>query len=38
MVMIAEKQKSLVEEEADKIESMPSWKARVLGVSKNDVI
>jgi hypothetical protein len=38
MVMIAEKQKILVEEEADRLESMPSWKARVLGVSRGDVI
>ena len=37
MVKIAEMQKALVEEEASNIESMPDWKARVLGLRKGDV-
>lgn len=37
MVKIAEMQKALVEEEAANIESMPDWKARVLGLRKGDV-
>jgi hypothetical protein len=38
MLNIAEKQKLLVREEADAIEDMGIWKARVLGISKNDSI
>lgn len=38
MVKMAEMQSSLVEEEAKKIESMPAWKARILGISQSDVI
>lgn len=38
MIKIAEMQKELVEEEADNLESMPDWKARVLGLRKEDVI
>lgn len=38
MVDIAEKQKSLIKEEADRLESMPNWKARVLGISKDEAI
>jgi len=38
MVRMAEMQSSLVEEEAKKIESMPAWKARILGISQSDVI
>jgi phage gpG-like protein len=38
MIKIAQLQKQAVKEEADNIESMPNWKARVLGVSKEDVI
>ena len=34
MVKIAEMQKAMVEEEAGNIESMPDWKARVLGLKK----
>ena len=30
-------QRELVAEEADNLESMPDWKARVLGLTKNDV-
>jgi len=38
MVKIAEMQKELVAEEANEIESMPDWKARVLGLRKEDVM
>jgi phage gpG-like protein len=38
MVKMAEMQKKSIEKEADTLEKMPDWKARVLGVSKRDVI
>jgi len=38
MVDMAEKQKSLIKAEADKLESMPSWKARILGISKDEAV
>jgi len=38
MVKIAEMQKKVISEEANRLESMGEWKARVLGVSKEDVI
>ena len=38
MVKIAQLQKQAAKKEADNIESMPDWKARVLGVSKEDVL
>lgn len=38
MIKIAELQKQAAREEADNLESMPDWKARVLGISKEDVI
>jgi phage gpG-like protein len=38
MVKMAEMQKKLAKKEANKLESMPDWKARVLGISKEDVI
>jgi phage gpG-like protein len=38
MIKLAEMQKKLARKEADKLESMPDWKARVLGISKEDVI
>lgn len=38
MIKIADMQKKAAKEEADNIESMPDWKARVLGVSKEDVV
>jgi hypothetical protein len=38
MVEMAEKQKLLIKEEADSLERMDSWKARVLGISKEDAI
>ena len=37
MIKMAEMQKEAVAEEAANIESMPEWKARVLGISKGDV-
>lgn len=38
MIRIAEMQKQLVSVEADRLEGMASFKARVLGISKEDVI
>lgn len=38
MLKIAEMQKKLVMEEAEELESMPDWKARVLGLRKEDLI
>ena len=38
MVEIAEKQKQLVDEEIDRLEDMDSWKARVLGLRREDVL
>lgn len=38
MVEMAEKQKLIIAEEADRIENMDVWKARVLGISKDEVI
>lgn len=38
MVDMAEKQKLLIEQEAANLENMDIWKARVLGISKEDVI
>ena len=38
MIRIAELQRKSTAEEADNLESMPDWKARVLGISKEDVI
>ena len=38
MLEIAEMQKKLVEEEADRLDNMESWKARILGISKKDAI
>jgi hypothetical protein len=38
MVRIAEMQKELIKEEAKKIEGMSDWKARVLGISIDDVL
>ena len=38
MIKIAEMQKELVKEEAGNLESMPDWKARVLGLRKEDVL
>ena len=38
MVKMADMQKKAVEEEASNFESMQEWKARILGISKGDVI
>jgi len=38
MIKIAQMQKQAASEEADRLESMPDWKARVLGISKEDVV
>ena len=38
MIKIAELQKKAARGEASRLESMPDWKARVLGISKEDVI
>jgi len=38
MVKIAEMQKKLVREEAHRLEGMDAWKARILGLSMDDVI
>tara|TARA_B100000085_G_scaffold285631_1_gene322602 strand:- start:5047 stop:6105 length:1059 start_codon:yes stop_codon:yes gene_type:complete len=38
MIKIAEMQKKLVSEEATKLENMDSWKARILGLRKEDVL
>jgi hypothetical protein len=38
MVKIAEMQKALVTDEANRLEGMDEWKARILGISKDDVI
>ena len=34
MVKLAEMQKRLVEDEADRLDNMESWKAKILGISK----
>ena len=38
MARIAEMQKQAIKEEAERIEGMAEWKARVLGISQEDVI
>lgn len=38
MIRIAEMQKELVSKEAERLEGMAAFKARVLGISKEDVI
>jgi len=38
MVMMAEMQNRLVEEEADRLESMDDFKARILGISKRELL
>lgn len=38
MIKLAEMQKRLVEEEADRLDSMEGWKAKILGISKEDII
>ena len=38
MIKMADMQKQSVRQEADEIEKMSTWKARVLGISKEDAI
>ena len=38
MVELAEMQKKLVDEEVTRLDNMESWKARILGISKNDAV
>ena len=38
MIQIADMQKRTVNEEADRLENMSSWKSRILGISKQDAI
>lgn len=38
MIKMAEMQKQTIKKEADEIEKMSDWKARVLGISKEDAI
>jgi len=38
MVLIAEMQKKTVDEEAERMENMASWKARVLGIGRDDIL
>lgn len=38
MVHIAEMQKKIIKEEAERLEGMAEWKARVLGISQEDAI
>lgn len=38
MVAMAEKQKLIVSQDAERLENMDSWKARVLGISKEEAI
>ena len=38
MIRIAEMQKQIIKEEAQKLEGMSAWKARVLGIGIEDVL
>jgi hypothetical protein len=38
MIQIAEMQKKIINEEANRLENMSAWKARILGISKQDAI
>jgi hypothetical protein len=38
MIKIAELQRRAVEKEVEELEKMPEWKARVLGITKNDAV
>ena len=38
MIKMADMQKTVVEDEADKIEQMVDWKARVLGISRQEIV
>ena len=38
MIEIAEKQKMAVSDEVDNLENMDSWKSRVIGLRRDDVL
>mgnify|MGYP003648749062 FL=1 len=38
MIMMAEMQNKLIEEEADRLETMDEYKARILGISKKEIL
>ena len=38
MIQMADMQKKVVYEEADRLEQMSDWKARVLGLRREDVL
>ena len=38
MIKMADMQKQSVEEEVDKIEKMNEWKARVLGITREEIV
>jgi len=38
MIQIADMQKRTIKEEAERLENMSAWKARILGISKEDAI
>ena len=38
MILMAEMQNKLIEEEADRLESMDEYKARILGISKKEIL
>jgi hypothetical protein len=38
MIKMAEMQKKIIDEEAERMEAMPEWKARVLGISRDEAI
>jgi hypothetical protein len=38
MIMMAELQNKLIEEEANRLENMDDYKARVLGISKKELL
>jgi Skp family chaperone for outer membrane proteins len=38
MVRMAEMQKEVIQQEAHRLEGMAEWKARILGISQDDVI
>lgn len=38
MIKIADMQKQAVQQECDRLENMASWKARIIGISKQDAI
>ena len=38
MVTIAEMQRTAVKKEVDRVESMPEWKARILGIGRMDIL